>query len=153
MDDLLRIVIVALRWRVFFAIGAAVGLAIFGVRVVPWFSGVQGIALAVAGFFAGLAWEAHAHGEPIVAASSSRKTSPSLAALAFAVGGSVWGLLSCTSVGAAVLGAAFAIAGLAAWSWATVVRGRTLQLASAVLYSASLLAGYAVPIAYVMLLG
>ncbi|MDT8990328.1 hypothetical protein RQP54_05560 [Curvibacter sp. APW13] len=143
MDDLLHLILVLLRWRVFVAISVASGMAILGVRYVPWLSGLQGLVVVALGLFAGLAWESRTEGQPVIKPPWSQDTKPTVAMLAFFIGGSFWGAISSTSFAAAVFGAALAVVGLAAWSWTGVVLRRNLRAKLASLYSFSLLAGYA----------
>jgi hypothetical protein len=149
MEQLLIAVLAILRWRVVVTVAVALGLAVLCVRSLPWFSGVQGITLVFASYFVGLAWESHAHGVPLVAPDATRKTALPVAALACVFGGSVWGVLSSTSVGPAVTGATLLLVGLGIWGWYAVLRKRTILPAHAVLYSCSLVVGYAIPIALI----
>jgi hypothetical protein len=148
MDDLLHVILVVFRWRVFVAISAALGVAMLGVRYVPWLSGLQGIMLVVLGLIAGFVWESRAEGKPVVNPQWSRDTKPKVALLAFFIGGGFWGAISSTSFGAAVFGVVLAVVGLAAWSWTGVVLRGSLRARLASLYSLSLLAGYAIACFY-----
>lgn len=104
MDDLLGIFAAILRWRVVVAVTGTTLLAIGAVRWIPWVGGLQALALALAGFVVGLAWEDWAGTSPTSRKSPDRTTSKSVAVLAFGFGSEVWGALSSTTVGSAVLG-------------------------------------------------
>lgn len=153
MEDLLVAALAVLRWRVILVVIAGIGAAVVCVRSIPWLSGVQGIALVLASLVVGLAWESHARGVSLTTPDQERKTAVPVAALAFAVGGAFWGLLSSTGAGPTALGAILLIVGLAGWGWIAVQRRRTLHTSTAVLYSGAALAGYAAPVAYTMLNG
>ena len=104
MDDLFLTLAAVLRWRVTVAVAGAIVLAIAAFRLIPWLGGLQAIAIVIAGFIAGLVWEDRAGASSPVKTVSDRTTSKSVAMLAFALGGGVWGAVSSTSLGSAILG-------------------------------------------------
>ena len=106
MDDFLLLIALLFSWRVLLSASLAAVLAMALVNLVPPFSGLQGLVLALMGLLAGIAWQEKAHGSPLLAPSeSTRHTPPAVAGLAALLAGGVSGGLSSTSAGAAANGA------------------------------------------------
>jgi hypothetical protein len=149
MDDLLGIFASILRWRVGVAVACTTLLAIGAVRWIPWVGGLQALALAFAGFVAGLAWEDWAETSPEVKTRPDRTTSKSVAVLAFGFGGGVWGALSSTTLGSAMLGGLLLAGCLLLGSRLAVVRQQASAPGYAAACFASALATYVVTVCWV----
>lgn len=57
VDGLIGLFAVLLHWRVLLCLLGSSAFAIALVHIFPWFSGIQGIAIAGLGLGLGLAWE------------------------------------------------------------------------------------------------
>lgn len=153
MDDLPGILAAMLRWRVVVAVAGTTLLAIGAVRWIPWVGGLQALALALAGFVVGLAWEDGAETSPGAKTPSDRTTSKSVAVLAFGFGGGVWGALSSTSWGAAILGGLLLVGCLLLGSRLAAVKQQASAPGYAAACFASALATYVVTVCWVGMQG
>lgn len=85
----------------------------------PWFSGIQGIAIACLGFGFGLAWEDWVTRDVGTKIEPVRETKPFTAAVATMLAGGTWGLLSSSSAHTFVTG--LLVLAVALWRWVSYV--------------------------------
>jgi hypothetical protein len=119
IDGLLGVAALLLYWRTALCLLASSVLAIALVHLLPWFSGLQGIAIAALGLFPGVLWDtaASAKRQTSSIAPSAPKTSASVALLTAFVFGAAWGGFSSTSNETMLAGFAFMALPATGWYW------------------------------------
>lgn len=113
LEGLLRIVQLALYWRVVLCLLLSSTLAFFAVQIFPWFTGLQGVVLAATGFLPGAFWEASA-----TPAGSPKHTEPTSAVVAAGLAvvlGATWGAASSQTMHSFLAGALILV--LFLWGW------------------------------------
>ncbi|WP_300450197.1 hypothetical protein [Accumulibacter sp.] len=120
-DGLAQVFVLLLHWRVTVSLIASSALAIALVQMLPWLTGLQGIAIALAGFFPGAIWESTATNAPSTRSGGPvNETSILVSALASVIVGSIWGIFSSTSLHAFLAGAILFSVFALLWAWYVV---------------------------------
>jgi hypothetical protein len=112
LEGVLGVVALLLHWRAVLCLIVSSVAAFLLVQHFPWFTGLQGIALAALGLLPGVIWEEAARP---TSSSPTARTSTSVAVLAAVVFAAIWGAVSSTSAHSALAGAVVFVA--AAWGW------------------------------------
>ena len=115
IDGLIGLFGALLYWRVLLCLLGSSAFAIALVHIFPWFSGIQGLAIAGLGLGFGAAWEHWESRSTGINAAPERETKPFTATLATTLASGTWGLLSSSSSHTFVTG--LLILAVALWWW------------------------------------
>jgi len=105
------------QWRAALCLAASSGLAVILVGSFTWLNELQGLAIAASGLIPAMRWHSIST-EP--APQSPAPTPLSVAALAAALAGAAWGIISAASMHSFLAGLALLV--LAAWGWSWLQR-------------------------------
>lgn len=149
MEEFFRLLWLALNWRVLLIGSISVYAAVYSAQTFSWFSGPQGIALAMIGIFAGMLWNEAAWepSGPPATPDTPEHTSITVATLSSAFGGFAWGSLSTHSLGSIIFGLMLLIAIAAVlFRWRSSVHERRVPTIYLTFCLGSALAGFAAPV-------
>lgn len=115
LDGVLSLILLVLHWRVALCLVVSSAIAFVLVHFFPWLNGLQGIAIALLGLVAGVAWETQATVVEPAKSATPPQTSASVAFASALLAGGTWGAISSVSMPSFLAGAV--IFALAAWGW------------------------------------
>jgi hypothetical protein len=116
-DALLNLLGALLLWRVLLSLVVASVLGFALVYVLPWFTGFQGIAIAILGLGAGLIWESYSTTPQGSNQTPAAETTPFVTGLAAALAGAIWGVISSSTSHSFVAGLLILVPALWSWYW------------------------------------
>jgi hypothetical protein len=116
-DALLNILGALLLWRVLLSLAMGIALGFTLVHLFPWFTGFQGIAIAILGLGAGLIWESYSTTPPGPNQTPAAKTTPFVTGLATTLASAIWGVISSSTSHSFAAGLLIMVPALWSWYW------------------------------------
>lgn len=145
LEAVFLLISLVMHWRVVLCLISSSWLAIVLVHTFPWLSGLQGIALAILGFFAGVIWETHTTDPKLAKPTEPPQTTTGVACASALIAGCMWGTFSASSMHSFFAG--IVIFAFAAWGWIWYAGVMQPPLAKERTYLCVVLAAIAFPIA------